>query len=54
MLDKFPHIKPLFEKASWIEYICRFPGYDDDIDLEFSMHCREGRYEVAQIMVHAT
>ena len=53
-LDAFPPIKQLFEQAGWIDYIRRFQGHDNDIALEFVMFYREGRSEVAGVVVHAT
>ena len=54
LLDAYPPIKKMFEQAGWIDYIRRFQGHDNDIALEFSMHYREGRSEVAGTVVHAT
>lgn len=52
LLNEFPHVRPLFEQDDSVEYIQSLQGYDDDIGLEFSMHYREVRSEVAGIVVH--
>ena len=33
LLDAYPPVKQIFEQASWIDYIRRFQGHDNDIAL---------------------